>query len=382
MLNGRQKIEAAFTSEGSKEFAAADCWEYVFIRDHWDQLTASPWYDQHSPDLERQTAWRRDVFARTGQDLLHVESFYYKQERANLIIDDRTEDVFLSDHANGKRKKLEPPIIGGWSRPGRLESVETTNLPKSPEELDTQILQSLPTIAKHIKEDGSVDLAHALIKEHGSQLYPIAYADAPLWYLYDLWGFEGMMIMIGGQPDLVKRACPHFTARTMIAIREAAMMGAAGILIWECFTDLISPVAYETFSVPYMRQVADECRSLGIKSIYGFAGNPAGKLDAILSIGADALAFEESKKDFVVDINELAEYIDGRCTLFGNLDAIGVLQEGSEAQLRDAIAEQIAAGRRNRNRFVVSLGSPVTPATPVDRMRLYCDLVHEMSHDI
>ena len=83
----------------------------------------------------------------------------------------------------------------------------------------------------------------------------------------------------------------------------------------------------------------------------------------------------------MVDINELAEYIDGRCTLFGNLDAIGVLQDGSEAQLRDAIAEQIAAGRRNRNRFVVSLGSPVTPATPVDRMRLYCDLVHEMSHD-
>jgi hypothetical protein len=382
MITGRQKIEDAFSSEGSKEFAATDCWEYVFIRDHWDHLTASPWYDQYSPDLERQTAWRRSVLARTGQNLLHVGLFYSLQERTNLTIDVRSEGVFLIDRASGNRKKLKPPVIGGWSRFGQVESVETTSLPKNPEELDIQVLPSLTNKAKFTKEDGSADLASALIKEHGSQLYPIAYADAPLWYFYDLWGFEGMMVMIGGQPELAKRACSQFTARTIDDVRQAAMLGAAGILIWECFTDLISPKAYEAFSVPYMRQVVDECRSLGMKSIYGFAGNPAGKLDAILSIGADALAFEESKKNFVVNINELAEYIDGRCTLFGNLDAIGVLQDGSEAQLRDAIAEQIAAGRRNRNRFVVSLGSPVTPATPVDRMRLYCDMVHEISHDI
>jgi len=36
MLTGRQKIEAAFSREGSREFAATDCWEYVFIRDHWE----------------------------------------------------------------------------------------------------------------------------------------------------------------------------------------------------------------------------------------------------------------------------------------------------------------------------------------------------------
>jgi uroporphyrinogen-III decarboxylase len=68
--------------------------------------------------------------------------------------------------------------------------------------------------------------------------------------------------------------------------------------------------------------------------------------------------------------------------LFGNLDAIGVLQDGSKEQLRHAIAEQIIAGRRNKNRFVVSLGSPITPATPVERVRLYCELVREMSQSL
>lgn len=382
MLTGKQKIEAAFSDEGSKEFAAVDCWEYVFVRDHWDQLTASPWYDHYSPDIQRQASWRRDVLSRTGQDLLHVSSFYDREERANLLIEDFPEGVFLIDQKNGKRKKLDPPVVGGWSRLGQLESVKTNHLPTTKEELDASIFWLLSINAKDNNEDGRADLARALIKEHGSQLYSIAYADAPLWYMYELWGFEGMMLMIGGQPELVKRACSHFTARTINSVREAAIFGAAGILIWECFTDLISPKAYESFSVPYMRQVVDECRTLGLKSIYGFSGNPSGKLDAILSIGADALAFEESKKDFVVDINELAGYIDGRCTLLGNLDAIGILQDGSEAQLRDAIAQQIAAGRLNRNRFVVSIGSPVTPKTPVERVRLYCDLVRDMSRQL
>lgn len=382
MLTGRQKIEAAFSKEGSQEFAATDCWEYVFIRDHWDRLTNAPWYDQYAPDLGRQTAWRRDVLARTGQDFLHLEAFYSRQERENLTIEHGPEGIFLIDRTNDKRKKLEPPIVGGWSRHGHIASVGTTELPQTLEELDDQVLPTQASNAGHIKPDGRTDLAQVLIKEHGPQRYPVAYADAPLWYFYELWGFEGMMTMIGGQPELAQQALPHFTARTLEAVREAAFLGAAGILIWECFTDMISPQAYQNFSVPYMQQVVAECRSLGLKSIYSFSGSPAGKLDAILSIGADALAFEESKKGFVVDINDLAEYIDGRCTLFGNLDAIGALQDGSETELRNAIAEQIAAGRRNRNRFVVNLGSPVTPATPVERVRLYCDLVHEMSHKL
>jgi len=381
MLTGRQKIEAAFTRDGSREFAAAVCWEDVFVRDHWGQLTATPWYDQYSPDLERQMAWRSKALARTGQDLLIVPSFYSRQEREHLTIVDRPEGVFLIDQVSSKRKKLEPPIIGGWSQFGQMESASFARLPTTPDEFEVAVALPAPVDTERIVADGRADLACALLQAHGTELYPITEVYAPLWYLYELWGFEGMMTLIGERPDLVERACPHLTARTLAAVREAAILGAAGVWIWESFTDMISPQAYEAFSVPGMRRVVEECRHLGIKSIYNFSGNPAGKLDAILSVGADALALEESKKDFVVDINELAAYADGRCTLFGNLDAIGILQNGSDPQLRDAITEQIAAGRRNQNRFVVCLGSPVTPSTPVDRVRLYCDLAREMSHD-
>ena len=72
--------------------------------------------------------------------------------------------------------------------------------------------------------------------------------------------------------------------------------------------------------------------------------------------------------------------VQGRCALLGNLDAMGVLERATEDELRDEIRRQLSAGRRNGARFIMSLGSPVTPGTSVRRVRLYCDLVRELGN--
>ncbi len=98
-------------------------------------------------------------------------------------------------------------------------------------------------------------------------------------------------------------------------------------------------------------------------------------LDVVHEKRKDALSLEESKKGFTIDIAEVAESVRGRCALLGNLDAIRLLPEGSEQELRAEIARQAAAGRRNGGRFVMSLGSPVTPGTSPERVRRYCAMV-------
>ena len=60
--------------------------------------------------------------------------------------------------------------------------------------------------------------------------------------------------------------------------------------------------------------------------------------------------------------------------MFENLDATG---QGTEEELRREMSRQIATGRRNKGRFVMSLGSLVTSGTPVGKVKLYCELVHE-----
>ena len=377
-MRGRQKVEAAFSPEGSREIPAVICYEDIFIRDHWDQVTSYPWWYQEAPDIERQMLWRAQAIARTGQDWFVLPLFYSAEDRANLSIEIRSDGPFRVDRRTGREEKLEKPQIGGWSDFDELASRLRYPLPASPREMDEMI----PIPPHHdpcaIVARGSHELAARLLSQHGEELYPFCHVSSPLWGLYDLWGFEGMMTMIAMRPELVKHACRRFLTLRIRAVREAAALGAAGIWIEECLTDMISPGAFATLNVPLVRELVREIRAAGLKSIYGYCGDPKGKWEHLLAVGADALALEESKKGFTIEIEDVVARVQGRCTVLGNLDAIGVLQNGTEAELRAEIARQIAAGRRNGNRFIMCTGSPVTPGTPAERVRLYCDLVHEL----
>jgi uroporphyrinogen-III decarboxylase len=184
---------------------------------------------------------------------------------------------------------------------------------------------------------------------------------------------------VATRPDLVRRACERLLARALAQVQVARALGAAGIWLEESFTDMVSPAAFEELNLPFVRELVRAIRDAGMKSIYYYCGNSADRWDLLLSTGADALSLEESKKGFQIDIEEAVDRAAGRCAVLGNLDAIWLLPHASEEELRAELARQLAAGRRNRGRFIMSLGSPVTPATPVARVRRYCDLVRELS---
>lgn len=375
---GRESIEAALSKGGTGEIPAVICYEGIYIRDHWEQLASYPWWYREVPDLDSQMLWRREVITKTGQDWFQLPSFYSAAERQHLSIEAGPEGVSLVDRHTGRVESLEEPQVGGWSVSAGIQSVHPGRVALAPDEIDALIPVPRAFGPAVSMTDGRGDLAAEMLKEFGQDLYPIRHVPSPLWCCYGLWGFEGMMTLIATRPDLVRHACGRFLALSTHSVREAAALGAAGIWIEECLTDVISPRAFASLNVPFLARLVDEVRAAGLKSIYYFCGNPEGKWEQLLSAGADALALEESKKGFVIDIEDVVARVGGRCTVLGNLDAVGILQNGIEGRLRAEISRQIAAGRRNGSRFVMSLGSPVTPGTPVERIRLYCDLVHEL----
>ena len=184
--------------------------------------------------------------------------------------------------------------------------------------------------------------------------------------------------MVADKPDLVAYACERFLQQWLPGIREAAERGVRVIWIEETLTDMIGPDAFRRINLPLLRRIVDEIRACGMLSIYYYCGDPTGKWDALLDAGADALSLEESKKGFDIDIDDVVSIVDGRCAVLGNLDAIGILQNGSRDELEAEIRRQIRAGRRNGNRFTMSTGSPVTPETPVERVRRYCDMARDI----
>jgi len=377
-MTGREKIEAALTPTGTTSFAAVICYEGIYIRDHWDELTGSPWWYQEAPELERQLAWRRDVINRTGQDWFVLPTIAPRSERENVAIRVLGGQAIRVDRRSGAEELLVRPEIGGWNPMGEVESVRPEHLPVRKRDISSRI--PVPRgDPQHQLGRGVGELAQALLSEFGNELYPIRHVSSPLWSTYSLWGFEGMMEMVASRPELVRHACDRYLAAARYQVRLAAALGARGIWIEECLTDQISPAAFAELNLPYLTKLVEEIRAAGMHSIYYYCGNPADRWEHLLDAGADALALEESKKGFRIDIAEVVDRAGGRCAVLGNLDAINVLAAMDEDGLRREIARQVTAGRANGGRFVMSIGSPVTPGTPVDRVRAYCEEVRRLS---
>jgi hypothetical protein len=376
-MNGRERVEAAFSRDGSSEFAAVLCYEELYVRDHWPELTGQPWWKARSPDLdERMEAWSEIVPA-MGHDWMTLASCESRAFRQSRTLEVSPGGVDLVQEAGGQRERLREPQVGGWDLvdqgwSGHVERVATT-----PDEVDEMVTVPDAFDPQSYVAAGHADLAHRCLDAFGSDHYPIWHVNSPLWDCFSLWGFEALMTMTVQHPELVHHACQRFLARAVHTVREGAALGARGIWIEECLTDIISPPAYRSLSLPYVQAIAEEIRGAGMQSIYYYTGDPTERLGSLLSAGCDALALEEGKKGFVIDIAEVAEAVDGRCVLLGNLDAIGVLQRADDVTLQVEIERQLAAGRRNRGRFLMSVGSPVTPETTPTRVRRYIEMVYE-----
>lgn len=377
-MTGRAKVAAAFSREGTREIPVVLCYEGIYIRDHWSQLTDFPWWYQFSPDLGHHVQWRAEVIEKTGQDWFALPAFSPRHVRENLTTEERNGEVFRVSNLTGEVTQLTEPRIGGWDPNCELQSVHPGHLVETQEEVDGLVPPPDMESLASLKVDGRRDLAARMLEQFGEEIYPICHVASPLWQCYSLWGFEGMMMMVALRPELVRYACERFLLHSLHQVHAAAALGAAGIWIEECLTDMVSPGVFAALNLPFVRQLVEAIRDEGMHSIYYYCGDPAGKWEALLSTGADALSLEESKKGFVIDVDEVVARADGRCAVLGNLDAVGVLQNGTEEQLSAELSRQIAAGRRNGSRFVVSLGSPVTPATPVERVRLYCDIARDL----
>jgi hypothetical protein len=377
-VTGSERIEAAFSPDGARDTPAVICYEGIFVRDHWSQLTRRPWWEQLDPDVERQAAWRCEVIEQIGQDWLVLPSALPRAQRAGLSLQVRPEGVVRLDARTGIAEPLAEPQVGGWSPAGELASVQPEHLAETPDEIDHAIALPASDPGAAVA-DGRGDLAARLQQQCGRGLWPLRHVSSPLWRCYSLWGFEGMMAMAATRPDLVRHACLRYLESSVRAVREAAALGAAGIWIEECLTDMVSPETFRALNLPFLRPLVEEIRRAGLKSIYYYCGDPWDRWDLLMDAGADALSLEEGKKGFEIDVDDVVARTQWRCVVLGNLDAIGVLQDGSDDALRAEIARQLAAGHRNGGRFIMSLGSPVTPETSVARVRRYCDLVRELS---
>jgi hypothetical protein len=217
------------------------------------------------------------------------------------------------------------------------------------------------------------EVARALLQRHPGQLPLYCTASSPYNSLLDTLGFQTMMSSLVDRPEavhaLLARALPGPSAR----LAAARQLGVGIVFVEECLAsaDLISPAMYREFVFPYTRDMIQFHEDQGFRTVFYFSGNLMPLLDDLKQLPFTALSFEEDRKNYGIDLAEVRRAMGPDRVLFGNVDA-PFLERASDEELVAEVRRQIEVGGPDGN-FVVSVGSPFTPGTTLERVRLFCE---------
>ena len=380
-MTGREKIRAALSERGTQSVPVVICYSDLLMRDQWERITREPWWGMHDQDVEAAVQVQRDLLAVTGEDLvpLWLGSSRADRERFRIEGIDATRARRV-DTVTGQAEALRRPPPGGVAKESYGRQFEGAGVAITSRE---QVEELFPidegASAEAWSADGRTERAAAVLAEFGTEKMPWTRLSSPFLPLLYTWGYEQLMMACAQTPELVEYSAARVTEDNL---RRIAVWQAVGVeLFWiqEGMTDQISPEQHRRLAMPYLREMTDAIRRRGMHSIYYYTGNPMDRLEVLIASGADALALEEGRKHFAIDIDEVAGRVGGRMALVGNLHDVDVLEAGSVEAIRAETARQLEAGRRNGGRFLMGIGGPVTPDTPLEHVRTIAETVHELA---
>ncbi|MBM3501345.1 MAG: hypothetical protein FJX74_22050, partial [Armatimonadetes bacterium] len=186
-------------------------------------------------------------------------------------------------------------------------------------------------------------------------------------------GYEGAMMAMHDRPGVFGYFIERSLDRYLEVVRRVPVDG-----FWfdEYYTDVIAPAHYKEYVYRPNVKLAQALRESGKASTYYFCGDIMPKLEGACALEVDAIACEESKKWFRIDIADVARVVDGRKALYGNMDGLQLLPRGSREQIVAETRRQLrAAGHAGG--FVMGAGSPIAPDTPLANLRAFLEATRE-----
>ncbi len=223
--------------------------------------------------------------------------------------------------------------------------------------------------AEEAARSASYDLARRLAAEFPDALPFHRCINEPYISFTFKLGFQVAITALAERPDLVHRMLQRLQPQASAHLLAQRHLGMSLLHVQTCYcsADIISPTMFQEFVTPYTGSALAFYEGLGFRTVYYFAGNPMPLLPYLKELPFTALSIEEDRKAYGTDLREVRRALGPDRVLFGNLDASFVEQASDEDLLREVRHQIDMAGSQN---FILSVGSPLTPATSLDRVRL------------
>ena len=363
---------AALNGQAMDRFPVAVPYIMLLQTDHWCELTGQPawtyWDWLHQYPAEHVVVYA-DFCRQLPFDIFQPQWAPTRQERENWEVVHQDGKHYSRDRRTGDLALLKEDLPHAFGGPNQTQYVH--------DQADADRHLRIRSATERL-ESGRYDFMC-----EARRAYPDTFImNGVVGTFYQCtWavGETRLFSMLYDDPELVHHMSQRILEDTIEDIRALAAAGCDAIYIDDAMTtrDMISRDFYERFSMPYVRPMVDEIHGLGKVAVVIYFGGVADRIAEIASLGADAISVETSMKSYVNDLGEYAAVVGDRACLWGNLDPVRVVQDGTDEELRRAIAEQVAIGRRS-GRFIISTGSPITPLTPLARIQRYIALGREL----
>lgn len=174
------------------------------------------------------------------------------------------------------------------------------------------------------------------------------------------------------EPDMVHITMRKVTGFLIDYIKAYKATGAAGVVIAEPLTGLLSPDMAAAFSEPYVKEIVDAVQTDDFLVIYHNCGNNTIRMiDSILRTGAAAFHFGNS-----IDMREMLGHIPADIVTMGNVDPAAQFRNGTPASIREETLRVMGDCCSFPN-FVISSGCDIPPASPWDNIDAFFAAVQE-----
>ena len=290
--------------------------------------------------------------------------------------------LYYEDLATGKRAAMHrAPLPRGDAELSEENPAESDVWDVSDQIRDGDDVDRLIPVpsSEELLASGHLDVMRQAVEGYGHRYFLSTILDTPFSHVSDYLGFYGLMTIQHDRPDLLHYMLERQLAQTQEVMAALAAVGLDGVYVEEVFTgaDMISPRAYDEFVFAYNKPFFGHMRKVGLWPIHYACGDIVPRLERMVQCDVAAVAVEESKKNFRIEIEEVVERVAGRAAVFGNIDAVQFGLQASRDEMVAEVKRQARIGAR-ANGFVVSTGSPF----PLDTNPRLIDTLVATAHSL
>jgi MtaA/CmuA family methyltransferase len=265
-------------------------------------------------------------------------------------------DTWISAEAMGAKVGASDPDqpVGGIGEPLVQTAADIERLPD-------------PVVATQGRYGLMLDALRRVVQEVGKEVFVVACFDQyPFSLAAALMGVSQIMLKVLDDPPFVQalmERCLPFARAYGKALSDA---GADLLSGGDSPAGLLGPELYEQVALPFEKRLVNALKSDTNKPVsLHICGNTTAILRQMGGSGADVIEF-----DHEVDPGIACHEVDSRIALWGNLDPVRLLLQGTPEQValatRKVLAAMKAGGRSN---FVLSSGCTLAVDTPQENLR-------------